>query len=366
MQCTAEAVGNMSERTQTDLFGLKLLAEQQLLTIPGVVGLGIGFKETSQELLIGAAPAWRVYVAEKKAKRKLPISQRIPKSIHGVWTDVIEHRDSCHCAWHSVEGAGSMVTIANNRGVPGTIGCIAETEQDRKKVLLSNYHVLFGKGGQRDELVWYVELHGPTGQKLTKIGETRCGCLSQVVHQGSSYFVDCAIADLCGIGWHRYRNISTALHISGVATAELGMTVEKVGGATNKTTGIIVDIAYPDKAHHDGISYDAPNQILVHPVVPASDTVDSPTVFSAAGDSGAAIVNTRKEIVALLWGTNSRGEGIACHIVPVLQAMDISICKTADSGFGILIDALRSSFSHFIARQLERFAGTSMMRGQQQ
>jgi hypothetical protein len=53
--------------------------------------------------------------------------------------------------------------------------------------------------------------------------------------------------------------------------------------------------------------------------------LDQNKVFSADGDSGAVVVDAANKAIGLLWGTNVRGEGIACPIAPVLYAMNITL-----------------------------------------
>src|SRR5436305_3954202 len=64
--------------------------------------------------------------------------------------------------------------IANSRGVPGTLGCIAHTLHDKRTVLLSSWHVLFGKGGYEDSEVWLVDETHDT-RHYSRIGRTLYG-----------------------------------------------------------------------------------------------------------------------------------------------------------------------------------------------
>src|SRR5881628_1042764 len=63
-------------------------ADAQLRAIPGVVHVSVGLKQingtATDEIVI------RVYVTEKKAPNDIPPSERIPKRIQGIATDVNE------------------------------------------------------------------------------------------------------------------------------------------------------------------------------------------------------------------------------------------------------------------------------------
>jgi hypothetical protein len=94
--------------------------------------------------------------------------------------------------------------------------------------------------------------------------------------------------------------------------------VTKCGAATGTTTGVVVSVDYADVAWIEGRPQAASRQLLVR-------SLGDEGPFSAAGDSGALVVNASGKAVGLLWGANSRGEGVACPIAPVLHAMNIAL-----------------------------------------
>ncbi|HEX8905641.1 MAG TPA: hypothetical protein VF771_12395, partial [Longimicrobiaceae bacterium] len=290
-----------------------------LLAIPGVLGVGFGVKERAGALTL--VPAWRVYVREKRPRRRLSPAERIPARIAGFATDVVERAETRATAGASVSPPQSPspspavegVRIANARGVPGTLGCVAVTLHDGAAVLLSNHHVLFGAGAGEDEAVWLVEGDGEP-PAFRRIATSRYGKMGTVDCGGADHHVDCAVAALEGDalppGW-RAEPVET-----GEATASPGAAVTKLGGATGTTRGVIVDVAYPDVALVEGRTRAAPRQILVRPV-------DEGRAFSADGDSGAVLRDGDGAPVGLLWGVNHRGESVACHLAPVLQVLGI-------------------------------------------
>jgi hypothetical protein len=202
--------------------------------------------------------------------------------------------------------------ITNSKGVPGTLGCFAQAGTQNANILLSSHHVLFGNGAEKNQEISLLKINDD-GFAAIAIGKTLAGKLGIVHFEGAEYYVDCATAAIVDRWWTR----SAPGSITGFATAQLGSHVKKLGSASGLTEGIIADIHYPDEAYIGRKVFDAPNQILIKPLSSASK-------FSLPGDSGAVVLDEQNRIVGLLWGSNSSGEGIACHIGPVIQELGLS------------------------------------------
>lgn len=305
--------------------------------MPGVIGVGYGLKETAGR--VTRIRAWRVYVCEKRPVWQLSASVRIPARIGGLPTDVITHAPVAGATGSALARPGPGAKIANARGVPGTLGCIAYTLHDRRPVLLSNWHVLFGRGGAEDGTVWLVDETSGT-RRFSAIGRTLYGKIGTVQLCSETYYVDCAVGSfmlVSGNGADELIALATAQVpcIAGHEVAQPGLSVAKIGTATGTTAGIVVDTNYSDYAWIEGRPYSALQQLLVKPA-------DGHPVFSAEGDSGALIINTAGSAVGLLWGTNSRGEGVACHIGPVLHTLNIGL-DPSRNGLGVHGPALPDS-----------------------
>ncbi|MGJ3246517.1 MAG: hypothetical protein ACFE0I_10625 [Elainellaceae cyanobacterium] len=215
-------------------------------------------------------------------------------------------------------------TIVNQYGVPGTLGCFAYLGKDNTRVLLSSYHVLFGKGGKRRENVQLVKNGQGHQPEFFVLGKTLAGKVGTVDYCGAPYYIDCAVAEISP-NWQINTCVPSAkTAIRGVATAELGSRVRKISGLTGITEGIVTDINYPDEAYVGSRVWEAPNQILIKPVMHIGNSDDKPR-FSTPGDSGAAILNEDNKIIGLQWGCNGKGEGVACHIEPVIQFLNLEI-----------------------------------------
>jgi hypothetical protein len=203
--------------------------------------------------------------------------------------------------------------IANSKGVPGTLGCLAQLSTARANAILSSYHVLFGNGGDKHQEISL--LHGFC-EDLTRvaIAKTITGKLGTVSFEGDEYYIDCAIGAIARRWWTNNKCSVDVNAVNGFARAQLGGRVKKWGSASGLTEGVIADIHYPDEAYIGRTVLDAPNQILIRPLA-------SEPRFSLPGDSGAVVLDGDSRVVGLLWGSNSNGEGVACHIGPVIQEL---------------------------------------------
>lgn len=210
--------------------------------------------------------------------------------------------------------------IVNSRGVPGTLACLAHTLHDRQAVLLSNWHVLFGNGACEDDAVWLVS-EFTRKRRYSALGRTLYGKVGVVRFGREQHYIDCAVASCaCTAPNGHVLGATTARvpFVEGHETPQVGTLVTKTGAATGTTTGIILDTNYSETL--DDQAYSAPAQILIRPI-------DGRPAFSSEGDSGSLLLNDSNKAVGLLWGTNTRGEGIACPIAPVLYAMNITLAR---------------------------------------
>jgi len=207
--------------------------------------------------------------------------------------------------------------IANSTGVPGTRGWIAHTLHDPRPVLLSTWHVLFGNNARHGNAVWLVNSRGGK-RSYSAIGRSLYGKLGVVSFGGDEHYIDCAVASCFDLPRNYFLTTKAGGLLNDYESAQIGSRVKKTGAATGTTSGIIIDIDYV--VPFAGRNCLGLAQILIRPI-------DQHQAFSAEGDSGALIVNESDKAVGLLWGINTRGEGIACPIAPVLYAMDITLAR---------------------------------------
>ena len=199
--------------------------------------------------------------------------------------------------------------IANARGVPGTVGFLALTRHDRRVVIVTSHHVLFGSGAREKDAVWLI------GEMTTPIGQTGYGRVGSVRFDATEVFVDCAVA-LLDDDVTASRVVKAETKTSVATVLALGAKVHKTGAATGRTEGIVIDTDYTERAFVDGVAQAARGQIQVR-----SRTSGG---FSTDGDSGAALRNEGGELVGLLWGVTPRGDSVVCPIAPVLYVLNAS------------------------------------------
>src|SRR5437762_6539311 len=242
--------------------------EERLRAIPGVIHVSIGLKEQGGR--VTQRHSIRVYVERKVDEDQLTAEQRVPREIDGVPTDVnvakrFEFaRDSTR--YRPVKG-GIMITNriialkAAGTGTKmqiGTFGCTATRTSDSSVVLLSNWHVLTCNGADNGDPIFQP---GPTSlptldvSQLPLLPSDDTDKIARIVDAQITSKVDAGIARIdvssccrcCGIDYRDEINgLSIAGHppsnnILGVRAAVSGATVYKVGIATGRTVGQVVD-----------------------------------------------------------------------------------------------------------------------------
>jgi hypothetical protein len=333
-------------------------AEARLRAIPGVTHVSVGLKQkagrATDQLCI------RVYVREKRDPRDIPAAELIPAEIDGIATDVntigtfeFQIDNTRYRPIHGGAQITNRIIDINPAGTGtqqslGTLGCIALDNTDNAEVMLSNWHVFTANSGRAGDNVFQpaptslppLELgHLPLRptDDTDKIGVIRRTRVNNRVDAGIATIDVSSCCHCCGI---HYSNEISGLSVAGRPPgntilgdepAVAGMTVFKVGQATLRTEGVVIEANYPSfSIERDGTSYSFTGQIAIQNVDPA-------VAFSDHGDSGSVIVNLNNKIVGLLFasGTNvppPSGAGaplpfvsLANHIADVLSELNIRI-----------------------------------------
>ncbi|MFN2109707.1 MAG: hypothetical protein ACK2UI_08605 [Anaerolineae bacterium] len=331
-------------KTLSEIRPVKRSREAELLEIPGVTGVDIGYKVTEGEQT--GELSIRVYVAEKKPLEDIPKSERIPKTTHGIKTDVIQrkyelhplmmkvadmvlhsdtgnydplqggisigpcrtiHLDAATAACHGAPGAGWYQFV-------GTLGAIVRDNATNDPMLLSNFHVMCVDNG------WTV---GDTMAQPSRVDGGTCpthvvGALQRASLGGQ---VDCAVASHTARGYQ--CSIVDIGDVIGTAAASVGMAVRKRGRTTGLTYGIVDSVDLTVNINYcNGLgTVTLTNQIGIH-----VDEEQSPQ-FGISGDSGSAVVNANKQVVGLYFAGTSDGQhGAANPIQAVLSALNVSMC----------------------------------------
>lgn len=263
----------------------------------GIEGLGIGDKLTDGKPV--GELALRVYVQKKKPKSK--VSNPIPKTVAvpGVGdlsTDVIEvGRITPEMYTERLRPALPGCGISHHNATVGTLGCLVRQRGDTDHLfLLSNSHVIANAG------------LGQIGDVILQPGKTDGGTIDddsiaklsdfvpfKFTETGFPNLVDAAIAKV-----NRRTSVKPTFRVlnftpDGVGrTLRRGMHVKKVGRTTDYTTGVITDVHFrlalryqrPGSSSKGRVGFR--DQILC-------------TRYSAQGDSGSIILNSRNKVIGL-------------------------------------------------------------------
>lgn len=319
--------------------------ETTLLAIPGVTGVGVGFKwvrgKPTDELAI------RVYVREKK---RVPESERIPRRLDGYPTDVMELDPRPLPATIELPTREEIERLAADTGrydplvggisvgpcreigdighIAGTLGLIVKDGGAANvDLMLSNAHVFCGDDGNAnvgDEMGQpsRIDSYKPWCQDCAELLRFTVGDYIDPagVNLGG---VDGAVARVTKNRGSTAGRIQGIGQITGFMPAALNMNVSKRGRTTELTQGIVEDVDATftsDWGPQFGIRT-LHKQILVR---------GAPNHFSQGGDSGSIVVNVdgqKRKVVGLLWGGSTVDPyvSIVSPIAAVIGALNIRL-----------------------------------------
>lgn len=306
---------------------IKAAAEDDLLSRPGVTAVDVGYKfvngRKTDEIVI------RIHVAKRK---DVPQDQKIPDTIQGVKTDVIQKqfRPAGDRGYYNTILGGidiGPLRIVDLQSIAGTLGAIVIDNSTQDRMLLSDYHVLCVNEGWNE---W-----GDAGRRITQ--PSYGGILVATIERGIlNKDVDAAVARLdnitkytCGV-----QDIGT---IAGTAAPELGMAVRKRGRSTGLTYGTINSL---DRTVQVPFAHGVGTIIFRNQVEISPDTTRNPH-FADQGDSGSVIVNDAGHVVALLFAIDSDPNGTvavagtATPIHRVLEQLNVSMAIEGIGGYDL-------------------------------
>ena len=295
-------------------YARKRVAAKELFPKRGnLVGVGYGVKITAHGH--GADEAVRVYVRKKRPKKSLRPKQRVPPTINGLPTDVIEV-GTIVAQGHTWPVSGGA-SIGHFDVTGGSIGCRVVKPGDAGEYILSNNHVLanVNAGSVGDDILQPSPDDG--GDDSPPPGGDSVGQLAEFAKLdfGAANLIDAAIARVTTPG-------AVAAGLAGIGDVgapvdgQLHQSVRKSGRTTGVTIGVIGDLS----AH---ISVDYGGQLAHFDHQLAIATVGS--FFSDEGDSGALVVDAVTcAAVGLLMGGAS-GVSYANPITEVLAHFGVTI-----------------------------------------
>lgn len=330
---------------------------EQLGRIPGVVGVGVGFRVTAGQVTDDIT--FRIYVRRKRPLAEVPPEERIPSVIGGVPTDVtipfggseIQIRNVAPSLDRKVSTLVGGVAISyDDSPGQGTLGCFAKPKSNSAvTVLLTNQHVVYQSvtGTGPGELVGQPDISCCWCCKTGVIGRALDG------QRGGT--VDCAIVrlndkrppvqrlpgvgkDANGRNEDLITEVASPVPVAGLPSAVfIGEKVRKLGRSTGPTVGVVHDLHCPltvDPGEPDQVDYD--DQFIIRPEEGGAVLGDGKLNFAIDGDSGAVVINRFNQVVGLLHkAADYTGQpenqptwrfwGAANHIHHVIDRLQIDI-----------------------------------------
>lgn len=305
----------------------KQAAEAELLNRPGVTGVDIGYKEVNGKPT--DVIAIRVLVQNKRDVRP---DERVPETIGGFPTDVIQRRfepqalsrDATELViqidaqeYAQLKGGISIGPWRLIRGgaLGGTLGLPVVDKTTGKPMLLSNYHVMcVDKSWSVGDVIMQPARIDQGTNPNSVVASLQRGVLGNNV--------DCAVAEVtkrpveCGVV--DIGKISGKTNLP-----SLGQAVRKRGRTSGLTFGIVdtLDLTIIVNYGPDIGDVTLTNQIGVR-----ADTAQN-LKFSAPGDSGSVVVNEDEDVIGLHCAGNTEdGYGVANPIDAVLTALNVALC----------------------------------------
>jgi trypsin len=306
--------------------------EPGLMSLSNVVAIGVGFRiaggvQTNE-------PSVVVSVVKKLPVIQLPESARVPKTLGGVPTDVVEIGKvfALQDPTQKMRPARPGISIGHFQITAGTLGCLVQ--RNGQVYILSNNHVLANSNAAQlgDAILQPGPIDGGTSadqigtlEQFVPIGfgsSSSPGCsplasllrvstpTKPLINDPGNNTVDCAIAkplsadlvdpDILKIG------IPT-----GVGTASLSTQVQKSGRTTGLTTDQITQIDVTVSVDYGGKIAIYKNQLMAG-------------AMSQGGDSGSAVLDMNKQVVGLLFA-GSNTTTIMNPIQLVLDALGVQL-----------------------------------------
>jgi hypothetical protein len=292
-----------------------------------VVGCGLGEK-ISQGRSTGI-PAVKVLVRIKYPESQIPKELMLPKTVQGMPVDV-EEVGTFRAALKKSTKPSAKVTDPRARLRParpgssvgfrdpnnafimaGTFGLLVN--KDGKTFILSNNHVLADEGrlpvGSPIFQPGLLDQGNPATDQVASLS----GFVS--LQPGAPNIVDAAIAEV--LPGMTNRDILLIGPPQGTAEAALDMVVHKFGRTTSYTAGRITSLETDVNVEYDTGTFMFSNQILIQG--------NNGSQFSAAGDSGSAIVERASGMVVGLLFAGSSSHTMANHIGQVFSALGIDL-----------------------------------------
>jgi hypothetical protein len=318
-----------------ELLAAKTLLEPTVLSRPGVVAVGFGFRQ--EGALIFEEPSIRVYVGDRSYT-----TADLPKEIAGFGVSIIEARFTPCIApdlsrQNTIMGGVRIANPAIPLGLGGTLGAVVQDIDTGELLGLSCFHVVGPPGNVFPLTVWQPD-HPPVGvigsppPPDDNIGHVVRVDFPQTVTPTFppqlEGVVDAAVFSLAEARTHG-RSFSRAIldqnppallvdRVTQSARAVVGQDVRKRGFQTRVKHGRVIATGINSPWTATGL----PNALLIDQadILPISDPP-----FCEEGDSGSLVLDEHAPTaVGLLWGRNG-GHGLMSEITTVESRLRIRV-----------------------------------------
>ncbi len=365
-------------------------AREQLLSLPGVLGVGIGLKATAGQFT--PKHSWVVFVRAKKPLSALSPQETIPGELFGYPTDVWQapalRKLACEISdkFDVLVGGAKISNLKNyvnsgslvgdDVGTLGFFGTLNSSSSKDNVVLVSNNHVIATNGAARLDPFFQPRLTGssPT-YSLAREDMHPIGTIENLGMQGEQpfqypedpplapgappplYHIDCgsvkvstSFSSCCGSNCGtKFANILhnlnqcadfTTSDVTGIERLSqpgflslppgTDYKVYKVGEKTGWTVG---KIAIPVMTWTDPVDSSLTyNNVMF--IADLGPNCGGGTVFADHGDSGAVVLNKDRKIIGHLVGALpgiTPAIYMACHIHPTIDYLGITMVSTQNT-----------------------------------
>ena len=287
--------------------------EDELLTYPNVIGVGLGHKITANKDT--GDTCMMVFVERKISKDKLATSEKIPETVGKFKTDVIEtgavYAQTDVVLKNKLRPFYGGFSIAHFKVTAGTAAALVidkGASPPTKYYVLSNCHVLANSGSA----VLGDSIYQP-GPFDGGVAADKVGVLAKFVPiifaATANNLVDCAIAEIDSLEYFG-GEIHAIGYPDGVGVAAVGDKVQKSGRTTGHTRGSVTAINATINVGYGSFG----TARFIKQIVT--------TPMSAGGDSGSLVLDSNNKAVGLLFA-GSTGAMIMNPISTVLNELAI-------------------------------------------
>jgi hypothetical protein len=323
---TGMSASTLAQRTKRE-------HESTLIRLNNVVAVGVGYKTVGN--VRTDEPAVVVSVVKKLPLVQLRESSRVPRTLNGMPTDVVETGRifALQDPTERMRPARPGVSIGHYQITAGTFGCLVQ--RGGQTYILSNNHVLANSnaaqlgdsilqpgpydGGSSADRIATLEQFIPIGFGGSIPGCSPLAFLMRLlgpaptpkINEPGNNTVDCAIAKPLSANLVDPNILNIGIP-TGAGTATLGTQVQKSGRTTGFTQDQITQIDVTVSVSYGGSQVAIfTNQLMAG-------------AMSQGGDSGSAVLDMNKQVVGLLFA-GSDTTTIMNPIQLVLEALQVQI-----------------------------------------